>query len=54
MKEKIFLKALKIKEMEREAEVFAAYLLIPEEKLNEILKQDWVKESPIPEIAEEF
>jgi Zn-dependent peptidase ImmA (M78 family) len=51
-----FLKTLKIKQQEREAEVFAAYFLIPEEKLNKILKQDWVKESPdpIPEIAEEF
>jgi Zn-dependent peptidase ImmA (M78 family) len=51
-----FLKTLKIKEQEREAEVFAAYFLIPEEKLNKILKEDWVKESlnPIPELAEEF
>jgi len=32
---------------EKEAEVFAAYLLIPEDKLNELLKQEWVKESPI-------
>jgi Zn-dependent peptidase ImmA (M78 family) len=42
--------------MEREAEIFAAYLLISEEKLNELLNQDWVKESPdpIPELAEEF
>ena len=42
--------------MEREAEIFAAYFLIPEERLNKILKQDWVKESsdPIPELAEEF
>jgi Zn-dependent peptidase ImmA (M78 family) len=42
--------------MEKEAEVFAAYLLIPEDKLNEILEQDWVKESldPIPALAEEF
>ena len=51
-----FLKNLKVKQIEKEAEVFAAYFLIPEDKLNEILKQDWVKESldPIPEIAEEF
>jgi Zn-dependent peptidase ImmA (M78 family) len=43
-------------DMEKEAEVFAAYLLIPEEKLNELLNQDWVKESldPIRELAEEF
>jgi len=41
---------------EKEAEVFAAYLLIPEDKLNELLKQEWVKESPDPvaELAEEF
>jgi Zn-dependent peptidase ImmA (M78 family) len=41
---------------EKEAEVFAAYLLIPEDKLNEKLREEWVKESPdpIPELAEEF
>jgi Zn-dependent peptidase ImmA (M78 family) len=46
----------KQRRQEKEAEVFAAYLLIPEEKLNTLLKQDWVKESPdpIPELAEEF
>jgi Zn-dependent peptidase ImmA (M78 family) len=51
-----FLKTLKIQKQEREAEIFAAYLLISGEKLNNILKQDWVKESPdpIPELAEEF
>jgi Zn-dependent peptidase ImmA (M78 family) len=51
-----FFKSLRVKEMEKEAEVFAAYLLIPEEKLNELLKQDWVEESPdpIPALAEEF
>ena len=40
----------------KEAEIFAAYLLIPEDKLNEKLKEEWVKESPdpIPELAEEF
>jgi len=45
-----------LREHEKEAEVFAAYLLIPEDRLNEILQQDWVKESPdpIPELAEEF
>ena len=45
-----------LREHEKEAEVFAAYLLIPEEKLNEILKQEWVKESPNPihDLAEEF
>jgi Zn-dependent peptidase ImmA (M78 family) len=41
---------------EREADLFATYLLIPGEKLNKILKQEWFKESlnPIPELAEEF
>ncbi|MEM3448063.1 MAG: ImmA/IrrE family metallo-endopeptidase [Nitrososphaerota archaeon] len=45
-----------MRKQEKEAEIFAAYLLIPEEKLNEILKQEWVKESydPISELAEEF
>ncbi|MEO0242800.1 MAG: ImmA/IrrE family metallo-endopeptidase [candidate division WOR-3 bacterium] len=45
-----------MRKQEKEAEIFAAYYLIPEEKLNEILKQEWVKESPnpIPELAEEF
>jgi len=41
---------------EKEAEVFAAYLLIPEDKLNEKLREEWVGEppDPIPELAEEF
>jgi len=45
-----------LREHEKEAEVFAAYLLIPEDKLNEILKEEWIRESPnpIPELAEEF
>ena len=45
-----------LKEHEKEAEVFAAYLLIPEDKLNAILQQEWIKESPnpIPALAEEF
>ena len=45
-----------LREHEKEAEVFAAYLLIPEDKLNAILQQEWVKESPNPisELAEEF
>jgi len=45
-----------LREHEKEAEVFAAYLLIPEDKLNAILQQEWVKESPnpIPALAEEF
>jgi len=51
-----FSNRLKIRQKEREAEVFAAYLLIPEDKLKEILSQEWVKEhpNPIPELAEEF
>jgi Zn-dependent peptidase ImmA (M78 family) len=46
----------KQRRQEKEAEVFAAYLLIPEDKLNEKLEEEWVKESldPIPELAEEF
>ncbi|HEC92525.1 MAG TPA: ImmA/IrrE family metallo-endopeptidase [Candidatus Atribacteria bacterium] len=53
---KCFLKNLDVIEQEREAEVFAAYLLIPEGKLKAILNEDWVKDSldPIPELAEEF
>ncbi|MGQ9596390.1 MAG: ImmA/IrrE family metallo-endopeptidase [Thermodesulfobacteriota bacterium] len=49
------LKNLRVKRMEKEAEVFAAYFLIPEDKLNAILKDEWVKESsdPIPDLAEE-
>ena len=45
-----------LREHEKEAEAFAAYLLIPEDKLNAILQQEWVKESPnpIPALAEEF
>jgi len=54
--DKNFLESLKIRKEEKEAEVFAAYFLIPEEKLDEILKEDWVKESPdlVSELAEEF
>jgi Zn-dependent peptidase ImmA (M78 family) len=46
----------KQRRQEKEAEIFAAYLLIPEDKLNEKLREEWVKESPdpIPELAEEF
>ena len=42
--------------MEKEAEVFASFFLIPEEKLDSLLKEDWIKESldPILELAEEF
>jgi Zn-dependent peptidase ImmA (M78 family) len=44
------------RKQEKEAEVFAAYLLIPEDKLEEKLKEEWVQESPDPvlELAEEF
>jgi Zn-dependent peptidase ImmA (M78 family) len=47
---------IEISRKEREADLFATYLLIPEEKLNSILEQEWIKESPdpIPELAEEF
>jgi len=46
----------KQRRQEKEAEVFVAYLLIPEDKLNEKLKEEWIKDSPdpIPELAEEF
>ncbi len=41
---------------EKEADIFAAYFLIPQEKLNPILMQDWFRESanPIAVLAEEF
>jgi len=47
---------IEIMKKEQQADLFASYLLIPEEKLNEVLKQDWVKDSldPIPQLAEEF
>jgi len=38
-----FLISQRIREIEREAEVFAAYLLIPEKKLNSLLKEEWLK-----------
>ena len=34
-----FLKSLKVKKQEKKAEVFAAYFLIPEEKLSALLKE---------------
>ena len=37
---------------EREADIFAAYFLIPEEKLKLILEEEWLR--PIPQLAEEF
>ena len=54
--QKDFLKGLKLREQEKEAEIFAAFFLIPKEKLDAILKEDWVKDSPdpIPELADEF
>lgn len=53
---KNFMKSLDVRRQEREAEVFAAYFLIPEDKLNAILKEEWVTNSPdsTPELAEEF
>jgi len=36
---------LKLREQEREAEVFAAHFLILEEKLDAILKEEWVRVS---------
>jgi len=42
--------------MKKRPRSFAAYLLIPEDKLNELLEQEWLKESqdPVPELTEEF
>jgi Zn-dependent peptidase ImmA (M78 family) len=47
---------IEIATKEREADIFAAYFLIPEEKLKLVLEEKWVKESPnpIPELAEDF
>lgn len=54
--DKNFIEGIKVKKMEKEAEIFAAYFLIPEEKLNAILKEEWINNSPdpIPYLAEEF
>ena len=51
-----FLTNQRIRGIEIEAELFAAYFLIPEDKLNKILKEEWIKKSydPIPALAEEF
>lgn len=56
VQDKNFLEGLRVKEHESEAEIFAAYFLIPEEKLSSVLKEEWVKDSPdpIPELTEEF
>lgn len=47
---------IEIGRKEREADLFDAYFLIPEEKLNKILKEEWLKDfpDPISELAEEF
>lgn len=47
---------IEIATKEREAEIFAAYFLIPEEKLKLILKEDWLRKSsnPIPQLAKKF
>ena len=47
---------IEISRKEGEADIFASYLLISEEKLNPILDEEWLKESlnPISELAEEF
>jgi Zn-dependent peptidase ImmA (M78 family) len=42
---------IEIARKEREADIFAAYLLIPEEKLNSLLK---IEDISISELAEEF
>jgi len=54
--DKDFLESLKIRKEEKEAEVFACYFLIPKGRLDKILKEEWVKESPDPvsDLAEEF
>lgn len=47
---------IEIGRKERQADLFAAYFLIPEEKINQHLNEEWLKESPNPisELAEEF
>jgi Zn-dependent peptidase ImmA (M78 family) len=47
---------MEIGRKEREADVFASYFLIPKEKLNPILAEDWFAESanPIADLAEQF
>jgi Zn-dependent peptidase ImmA (M78 family) len=41
---------------EREADLFAAYFLIPDEKFKPILEEEWFKESsnPIPKLTDKF
>jgi Zn-dependent peptidase ImmA (M78 family) len=47
---------IEIATKEREADIFAAYLLIPEKKLNDLLKEEWTNDTPdlVGELAEEF
>ena len=47
---------IEIATKEREADLFAAYFLIPDERLKPFLKEGLLKISPnsIPELAEEF
>lgn len=47
---------IEIRRKEREADIFATYFLIPEEKLNQILNEEWLKESSnlFSALAEEF
>ena len=54
--DKDFLESLKVREKEKEAELFACYFLIPRDKLEKILNEDWLEDSPDPvrELAEEF
>ena len=47
---------IEIGRKEREADLFATYLLIPEERINWILNEEWVKDTSnlIYELAEKF
>ena len=47
---------IEIATKEREADIFAAYFLIPGVKLNLILKEDWLRKSLnlIPQLAKKF
>ena len=40
--------------LEREADIFAAYLLVPDARLNDALVQGWVQENDDPVLALEF
>ena len=55
-KDKNFLESSKVREQKKETEIFAAYFLIPKDKLNQALNEEWLKESPdlTAEIVEEF